>query len=130
MGAENLRQGGHYPLEGALVLLGGLFHLVLGDALHPGHGHEVIIEVGNRVADDDLELFRLGEGALDHLHGLDALYVGLGRVVEDEAHPRDAVGDCRDVFFAAHQGQQLYAVLLILSHSLEPPCQSTCLSKL
>ena len=117
-------------MEGVLVLLSGLFHLVFGHALHPGHGHEVVVEIGNRIADDDLELSRLGEGPLDHLHGLDALHIGFAGVIENKAHPRDTVRNRRDILLAAHQRKQLCGILLILSHSLEPPSQITCLNKL
>ena len=49
-------------------------------------------------------------------------------VVEHKAHPGDAVGNRRDVLLAAHQLQQLYGVLLILTRFLYLPV--FCLNKL
>ena len=129
-GGEDLRQRRHDPLGRVLVLLGGLFHLVLGHALHAGHRHEVVVEVGDRVADDHLELSRLGEGAFGHFHGLDTRHVRLFGVVEYKSHPCDTVGNCRDVLLPAYQLQQPGGVLLILTHSCIPPFCSTCLNKL
>jgi len=65
------------------------------------------------VADHHLELTALGEAALHRRYGLDGLGIGLGRIVEDEAQPGQAVADGGDVLLATDlvdQGGKLLCV--------------------
>ena len=115
-GGENLSQRAHDLLQAVLVLLGGALDRLLGDALDARHRYEIIVKLGHGVADDDLELARLGKGALGGLDFLDPGHIRLGRVVEHKAHPGDAVRHRRNVLFAADGRQQLFCVLLVLAH--------------
>ncbi len=100
---EDFSERAHNPLERALVLLGGALDRVLGHALNPGHRDKIVVKIGNRVANNHLELSRLGERPLDHLHFFDAGDIRLFRVVQYEPHPRDAVRYRRDVCLAPDQ---------------------------
>lgn len=65
------------------------------------------------VADHHLELTALGEASLHRRDGFDSLAVGLGRIVQDEAQPGQAVADGGDVLLAADlvdQGGKLLCV--------------------
>src|SRR5699024_438347 len=97
---KDLGQVGHGPLQGILVGFGRLLGGVLADALNAGDLGELVVELGHLVADDDLELPRLGKAALGAGQRLDGLYVGLGRVRQHKAHAGDAVGHGVDVFFS------------------------------
>ena len=113
---KDLGQGAHHLLGAVLVLFGRALDGVLRDALDARHGHEVIVEVVDRVADDDLELPRLGKGALGRFDLLDAGHICLGRVVEHKAHPGDTVRHRCNVLPAAHCRQQFSGVLLVFAH--------------
>ena len=89
----------------------------LADAFDAGNGGEVVVEVSNGVADDDLELTGLSEAALHGRDGLDGLDVCQCRIVQNEAHSGYAVADCCDVFLAANQLQQLGGILGVLAHN-------------
>ena len=120
-GSEDLSQSSHDTLQSVLVLLCCGLSLFLADAFDAGDSGEVVVEVSNGVADDDLELTGLGEGALDGLQFFDGLDVSDCGIVQNEAHAGDAVADCCDVFLATNQLQQLGSILGVLAHSLVPP---------
>ena len=118
-GSENFSQSSHDTLQSVLVLLSSGLGLVLADAFDAGNGGEVVVEVSNSVADDDLELTSLSEGALDGLQFFDSLDVGLCGIVQNEAHTGDAVADCSDVFLATNQLQQCGGILGVLAHNCD-----------
>ena len=118
---EYLCRNGRRPLENILVGPGCLLHRILGHSLDARHRSEVLIELAHRVADDDLELSRLGEAPLHHLHGLDGLHIRLFWLHQHEAHARHAVGHGSDIFLAPHKTQQFLGVLFVLTHDLAPP---------
>ena len=61
---KNLRKHTHDLLQCVLVLLGCALDSFLRDTIDAGDGNKVIVEIADRIADDDLELARLGESAL------------------------------------------------------------------
>ena len=73
-------------MQGVLILLGRALDSLLGDTVDAGDRDEIIVEIVDRVADDDLKLARLREGALGGFQRLDLGNVRLGGVVEDKAH--------------------------------------------
>ena len=83
-----------------------------------GDGNKVIVEIADRIADDDLELARLGESALGGFQCLDLGNVCLGGIVEDKSHTRYAVGYCRDVLLAANVLKQQPRVLFVFTHNV------------
>ena len=113
---EDLGQGAHDLLGAVLVLLGRALDGVLRDALDARHGHEIVVKVADRVADDDLELAGLGKGALGRPDLFDAGHVCFGRIVQHKAHPGDAVRYRSDVFFAADCREQFFGVLYVFTH--------------
>ena len=117
---EDLGQHAHNFLQGVLVLLGRALDSLLGDTVDAGDRDEIIVEIVDRVADDDLELARLGEGALGGFQRLDLGNVCLGGVVEDKAHTRYAVGYRRNVLLAADVLKQQPRVLFVFTHSVFP----------
>lgn len=80
--------------------------------------YKVIVEIVDRIADDDLKLARLREGALGGFQRLDLGNVRLGGVVEDKAHARYAVGYRRNVLFAADVLKQQPRVLFVFTHDV------------
>ena len=115
---EDLGQHTHDLLQRVLVLLGRALDSLLGDTVDAGDGNKVIVEIADRVADDDLELARLGESALGGFQCLDLGNVRLGGIVEDKSHTRYAVGYCRNVLLAANVLQQLPRVLFVFTHDV------------
>ena len=115
---EDLGQHAHNFLQDVLVLLGCALDGILGNTVNAGYRNEVVVEVADRVADDDLELTRLGESALGGFQCLDLGNVRLGGIVEDKSHTRYAVGYCRNVLFAADVLKQQPRVLFILTHDI------------
>ena len=53
---ENLCGDGRCPLQDVLVPLRRLLYGILGHALDSGDGHEILVELRDRVPDDDLKL--------------------------------------------------------------------------
>ena len=98
---EDLGQHAHNSLQGVLVLLGRALDSLLGDTVDAGDRDEIIVEIADRVADDDLELARLGESALGGFECFNFGNVRLGGIVEDKAHTRYTVRYRRNVLFAA-----------------------------
>ncbi len=78
---EDLSQHTHDLLQRVLVLLGRALDSLLGDTVDAGDRDEIIVEIVDRVADDDLELARLGESALGGFQCLDLGNVRLGGIV-------------------------------------------------
>ena len=115
---KNLSQHTHDLLQRVLVLLGRALDSLLGDTVDAGDRDEIIVEIADRIADDDLELARLGESALGGFQCLDLGNVRLGGVVEDKSHTRYAVGYCRNVLFAADIRKQLPRVLFVFTHDV------------
>ena len=115
---EDLGQHAHNFLQGVLVLLGRALDSLLGDTVDAGDRDEIIVEIVDRVADDDLELARLGEGALGGFQCFNFGNVRLGGIVEDKAHTRYAVGYRRNVLFAADVLKQQPRVLFVFTHSV------------
>ena len=115
---EDLGQHAHNFLQGVLVLLGRALDSLLGDTVDAGDGNKVIVEIADRIADDDLELARLGESALGGFQCLDLGNVRLGGIVEDKSHTRYAVGYCRNVLLAANVLKQLPRVLFVFTHDV------------
>ena len=111
---KNLRKHAHDLLQCVLVLLGRALDSFLRDTVDAGDGNKVIVEIADRVADDDLKLARLGEGALGGFQRLDLGNVRLGGVVEDKAHTRYTVGYRRNVLFAADCRDQLIGKLIVV----------------
>ena len=105
-------------LQCVLVLLGCALDSVLGNTVDAGDGNKVIVEIADRIADDDLELARLGESALGGFQCLDFGNVRLGGIVEDKSHTRYAVGYCRDVLLAANVLKQQPRVLFVFTHNV------------
>jgi len=131
-GCEDFCQSGHDTLQSVLVLLGCGLGLVLADAFDAGNGGEVVVEVSDGIADDDLELTGLGEAALNGRDSLDCLDVCQCGIVQHEAHTGHAVADCCDVFLATNQLQQLGGILGVLAHDSGSSCIFlflTCLNK-
>ena len=122
-GSEDLCQSGHDALQRVLILLGCGLSLVFADAFDAGNGGEVVVEVSNSVANDDLELASLGEAALNGRDSLDGFDVCQCGIVQNEAHSGYAVADCCDVFLATNQLQQLGGILSVLAHN----CGSSCI---
>ena len=83
-----------------------------------GDRDEIIVEIVDRVADDDLELARLGESALGGFQCLDLGNVRLGGIVEDKSHTRYAVGYCSNVLLAANVLKQQPRVLFVFTHDV------------
>ena len=123
-GSEDLCQSGHDALQRVLILLGCGLSLVFADAFDAGNGDEVVVEVSNSVANDDLELASLGEAALNGRDSLDGFDVCQCGIVQNKAHSGYAVADCCDVFLATNQLQQLGGILGVLAHD----CGSSCIS--
>ena len=115
---KNLRKHAHDLLQCVLVLLGRALDSVLRDTVDAGDGNKVIVEIADRIADDDLELARLGESALGGFQCLDLGNVRLGGIVEDKSHTRYAVGYCRDVPLAANVLKQQPRVLFVFTHNV------------
>ena len=115
-GGENLAQSAHRPLNEGLVGLGGGLHSVLAHPFHSGVGGELLVEYRNVVADDDLELSGLGEGAFHGGNFLNFGHICLAGVSQHEPHPGHAVGDGLDVLPSADEWQQRLYVSLILGH--------------
>ena len=113
---KNLGQCTHDLLQGGLVLLGRALDGILGHAVDAGDGNKVIVEIADRIADDDLKLACLGESALGGFQCLDLGNVRLGGIVQHKTHPGYTVRNCRDVLFAAHILKQQLCVLLVFSH--------------
>ena len=124
---ENLCGDGRCPLQDVLVPLRRLLYGILGHALDSGDGHEILVELRDRVPDDDLKLPCLCKAALYCFHGLDALDIGLLRVAKNKAHPRHAVRDGGNVVLSAHQFQKLPGILRVLPHDVFSSC---CLANL
>ena len=61
-GRKDLRQNGCQSLQRILIFLGRLLDRILGNAADPGDFRKIVVELGNRVSDDDLELTGLREG--------------------------------------------------------------------
>ena len=115
---KNLRKHAHDLLQCVLVLLGCALDGILRDTVNAGDGNKVIVEIADRIADDDLELARLGESALGGFQCLDLGNVCLGGIVEDKSHTRYAVGYCRDVLLAANVLKQQLCVFLVFTHNV------------
>ena len=115
---KNLRKRAHDLLQCVLVLLGCALDGILGNTVNAGYRNEVVVEVADRVADDDLELTRLGESALGGFQCLDLGNVRLGGIVEDKAHTRYAVRYRRNVLFAADVLKQQPRVLFVFTHDV------------
>lgn len=115
---KNLRKHAHDPLQCVLVLPGCALDGILGNTVDAGDGNKVIVEIADRIADDDLELARLGESALGGFQCLDLGNVRLGGIVEDKSHTRYAVGYCRDVLLAANVLKQQPRVLFVFTHDV------------
>ena len=113
---KNLRKHAHDLLQCVLVLLGCALDSVLRDTVNAGDGNKVIVEIADRIADDDLELARLGESALGGFQCLDLGNVRLGGIVQHKTHPGYTVRNCRDVLFAANVLKQQLCVFLVFSH--------------
>ena len=120
-GSEDLCQSGHDALQRVLILLGCGLSLVFADAFDAGNGGEVVVEVSNSVANDDLELASLGEAALNGRDSLDGFDVCQCGIIQNEAHSGHAVADCCDVFLATNQLQQLAASWVYLPMIVVPP---------
>ena len=105
-------------MQGVLVLLGRALDSLLGDTVDAGDRDEIIVEIVDRVADDDLELARLGESALGGFQCLDLGNVRLGGIVEDKAHTRYAVRYRRNVLLAADIRKQQPRVLFVFTHDV------------
>ena len=118
---EDLAQRAHDPLDHRLVGLGRRLHGVLADPFNAGEGGELVVKHPHVVADDDLELTGLGEGAFDRAQPLNLHGVCLGRVHQHKPHPRHAVGHRLDVLFAADQAQQRLDIVLVFPHGAIPP---------
>ena len=103
---EYLCRNGRRPLENILVGPGCLLHRILGHSLDARHRSEVLIELAHRVADDDLELSRLGEAPLHHLHGLDSFHIRLLGLHQHEAHARHAVRYGADAVYLGDEDQK------------------------
>ena len=103
-------------MQRVLVLLGRALDSLLGDTVDAGDRDEIIVEIVDRVADDDLELARLGESALGGFQCLDLGNVRLGGIVQHKTHPGYTVGYCCNVLFAANVLKQQLCVLLVFSH--------------
>ena len=115
---EDLGQHAHNFLQGVLVLLCRALDSLLGDTVDAGDRDEIIVEIADRVADDDLELACLGESALGGFQCLDLGNVRLGGIVEDKAHTRYAVGYRRNVLLAADVLKQQPRVLFVFTHDV------------
>lgn len=115
-GAKDLGDGAHHLLERVLVGAGCLLGLLLGDAAHARDCDEVIVEVVDLVADDDLELAGLREASLGCGKRLDRRHVRDARVDEGEAHARHAVRERGDVLLAADQAEHLAGVAFEPAH--------------
>ena len=115
---KNLRKHAHDLLQCVLVLLGCALDGILRDTVNAGDGNKVIVEIADRIADDDLELARLGESALGGFQCLDLGNVCLGGIVEDKSHTRYAVGYCRDVLLAANVLKQQSRILFVFTHNV------------
>ena len=115
---KNLRKHAHDLLQCVLVLLGCALDSFLRDTIDAGDGNKVIVEIADRIADDDLELARLGESALGGFQCLDLGNVRLGGIVEDKSHTRYAVGYCRNVLLAANVLKQQPRVLFVFTHNV------------
>jgi hypothetical protein len=115
---EDLCDGAHGLLERVGVGERGLLHLFLRGLADARDLGELVVEVLDVVADDDLELAGLGEAPLDRLQGLDAFHVSLARIGQGETHARHAVRHRRDVLLASHEVEHSLRVLRVLGHSL------------
>lgn len=115
---KNLRKHAHDLLQCVLVLLGCALDSFLRDTIDAGDGNKVIVEIADRIADDDLELTCLGESALGGFQCLDLGNVRLGGIVEDKSHTRYAVGYCRNVLLAANVLKQQPRVLFVFTHDV------------
>lgn len=113
---KNLRKHAHDLLQCVLVLLGRALDGILGNTVNAGYRNEVVVEVADRIADDDLELARLGESALGGFQCLDLGNVRLGGIIQHKTHPGYTVRNCRDVLFAANVLKQQPCVFLVFSH--------------
>ena len=113
---KNLRKHAHDLLQCVLVLLGCALDSFLRDTVNAGYRNKVIVEIADRIADDDLELARLGESALGGFQCLDLGNVRLGGIVQHKTHPGYTVRNCRDVLFAANILKQQLCVFLVFSH--------------
>ncbi len=114
---EDFGDGAHQALQRVALLGGDGLCLVLGDAGDARDRDELIVEVVNLVADDDLELASLREAALGRLQGLDGGHVGDAGIDQREAHAGDAVRESGNVLLAAHEAQHLARIGLKLTHS-------------
>ena len=115
---KNLRKHAHDPLQRVLVLLGCALDGILGNTVNAGYRNEVVVEVADRVADDDLELARLGESALGGFQCLDLGNVRLGGIVQHKTHPGYTVRNCRNVLLAANVLKQQPRVLFVFTHNV------------
>ena len=113
---EDFRQHRRQTLQRILVLLGSLFDSVLGDAGNTGYFRKIIIKLIDRISNDDLELTRLCESSLYHLHGFDLLDVRFARIIQDKTHSGHAVGDSSYIRLSAHILQKFLTILCVLSH--------------
>ena len=115
---KNLRKHAHDLLQCVLVLLGRALDSILGNTVDAGDGNKVIVEIADRIADDDLELARLGESALGGFQCLDLGNVRLGGIIQHKTHPGYTVRNCRDVLFAANVLKQQPRVLFVFTHDV------------
>ena len=115
-GGEDFTQSAHDALGQRLVAGSRRLHRVLAHALDAGKSGELVVKIRHIVADDHLELARLGEGALHRGQCFDLVGFGLGRVHQNKAHPGHAVGHRPNVFLAADVLQKSLHVGLIIRH--------------
>ena len=118
---EDLAQDAHGALQRILVATRRLFRSLLGNALDPGNACEIVVELGNVVADDDLELPRLRKRPLDACDLLDLIHLRPCGVNQHKSHPSHAVRHGRDVLLASHQRQQRLSILHVLAHTVVLP---------
>lgn len=81
---EDFAEGAHDALQQVLLAAGRSFHRIFGYAFDAGQRGECFVELAHFVADDDLELPRLGEGALDAGNRLNAGNIRLFRIDQDK----------------------------------------------
>ena len=114
---KDLAENAHGSLErilvGACRRLGGL----LRNALDAAYRRELLIEVGNVVADDDLKLTGLRKRTLCSGQLLDCLHVGLAGIDQNKTHARHAMRNGGDVLLTAYQLQEPARILGVLCHA-------------
>ena len=80
------------------------------------HRADCIIDISDRIADDDLGLPALLHDGQNAFGLLETLHIGLTVILQLEAQPRSAMGKRDDVLWTAYKLDYRLSALLILCH--------------